>query len=129
MVYPEGTITKDPGLWPMAGKTGAARIALATGRPVLPMAQWGATDVIAPYRRELRLLPRKTMHVRVGEPIDFSDLAGRPLDQATLEIATDRILDAMTQLLSDIRGEQPPTVRFRPGRKHSAEPSTEGGEI
>ena len=31
VVYPEGTITKDPGLWPMVGKTGAARIALATG--------------------------------------------------------------------------------------------------
>lgn len=128
VVYPEGTITRDPGMWPMAGKTGAARIALATGRPVLPMAQWGATDVIAPYKKELRLLPRKTMHVRVGDPIDFSDLAGRPLDQATLEIATDRILDAMTQLLADIRGEQPPAVRFRPSRKHTSESPSEAGE-
>jgi len=128
VVYPEGTITKDPGMWPMAGKTGAARIALATGRPVLPMAQWGATDVIAPYKKELRLLPRKTMHVRVGDPIDFSDLAGRPLDQATLEIATDRILEAMTQLLADIRGEQPPAVRFRPSRKHTSGSPSEAGE-
>lgn len=117
VVYPEGTITKDPNLWPMVGKTGAARIALATGRPVIPMAQWGATDVIRPYKKELRLLPRKTMHVRVGAPVDLSDLAGRPLDQATLEIATTRILDAMTQLLADIRGEQPPVERFRPGRR------------
>lgn len=116
VVYPEGTITKDPNLWPMAGKTGAARIALATGRPVIPMAQWGATEVIRPYKKELRLIPRKTMHVRFGEPVDLSDLAGRPLDQATLEIATTRILDGMTRLLADIRGEQPPAERFRPGR-------------
>ena len=124
VVYPEGTITKDPGLWPMAGKTGAARIALATGRPVIPMAQWGATDVIRPYKKELRLLPRKTMHVRVGKPVDLSDLADRPLDQVTLEIATERILDAMTALLADIRGEQPPAERFRPGRRRSSDTST-----
>ena len=107
VVYPEGTITKEPNLWPMTGKTGAARIALATGRPVIPMAQWGATDVIAPYKKELRLLPRKTMHVRVGPAVDLSDLAGLPLDQATLEIATNRIMDAITGLLADIRDEEP----------------------
>ncbi len=123
VVYPEGTITKDPGMWPMAGKTGAARIALATGRPVIPMAQWGATDVIRPYKKELRLLPRKTMHVRVGARVDLSDLADRPLDQVTLEIATERILDAMTALLADIRGESPPQERFRPGRRRPSDTS------
>ena len=123
VVYPEGTITKEPNLWPMTGKTGAARIALATGRPVIPMAQWGATDVIAPYKKELRLLPRKTMHVRVGPPVDLSDLAGLSLDQATLEIATNRIMDAITGLLADIRDEEPPAERFRPGRRSAA-----GGE-
>ena len=30
-IYPEGTITRDPDGWPMRGKSGAARIALATG--------------------------------------------------------------------------------------------------
>ena len=127
VVYPEGTITKDPELWPMAGKTGAARIALATGRPVIPMAQWGATDVIGPYKKELKILPRKTMHVRVGEPVDLSDLAGRPMDQATLEIATNRILDAMTALLANIRGEQPPVERFRPGRRRPGDDSGGSG--
>ena len=39
MVYPEGTLTRDPDLWPMTGKTGAARIALETGAPVIPMAR------------------------------------------------------------------------------------------
>jgi 1-acyl-sn-glycerol-3-phosphate acyltransferase len=126
VVYPEGTITKDPDLWPMTGKTGAARIALATGRPVIPMAQWGATDVIRPYKKELRLLPRKTMHVRVGKPVDLSDLAGLPLDQATLELATNRIVDAMTRLLADIRDEQPPAERYNPRGRRPAGPAGEG---
>lgn len=114
VVYPEGTITKDPSGWPMAGKTGAARIALATKRPVLPMAQWGATDVMRAYRKELRLLPRKTMHVRVGEPVDLSDFEDLPMDHDTLEAATDRIMDALTAELATIRHEDPPDTRFVP---------------
>ncbi|MCX6413176.1 MAG: lysophospholipid acyltransferase family protein, partial [Actinobacteria bacterium] len=112
VVYPEGTITRDPGLWPMQGKTGAARIALASGRPLLPLAQWGAQDVMPPYRKQLRLFPRKTMHVRIGAPVDLSDLASRPLDADTLHIATDRLMDAMTGLLADIRDESPPKERM-----------------
>ena len=48
-VYPEGTITKDPDGWPMRGKTGAARIALATGCPVIPVGQWGAQEILPAY--------------------------------------------------------------------------------
>src|SRR5206468_1715681 len=42
MFYPEGTVTRDPDLWPMHGKTGAARLALSTGAPVVPIAHFGA---------------------------------------------------------------------------------------
>lgn len=121
VVYPEGTITKDPNHWPMAGKTGAARIGLATGRPVLPMAQWGAMDVMRPYRKELKLLPRKTMHVWVGEPVDLSDLAGEPMTHEILEIASERIMDALTALLAQIRGESPPDHRYVPSRTHESD--------
>lgn len=128
VVYPEGTITKDPNEWPMVGKTGAARIALATGRPVLPMAQWGATDVMRPYRKELRLLPRKTMHVSIGEPVDLSDFADRPMDHDTLEEATDRIMDALSAELAKIRGGESPAHRFVP-EHHGVhtDPSPQGG--
>lgn len=47
-IYPEGTLTRDPNLWPMTGKTGAARIALTTGCPVIPVAQWGPQELLAP---------------------------------------------------------------------------------
>lgn len=112
VVYPEGTITRDPGLWPMQGKTGAARVALATGAPLYPVAQWGAQEVIGPYRKQFRILPRKRMRLSVGEPVDFSDLRGRPMDAETLRIATDRIMDALTDQLAEIRHQSPPTERY-----------------
>ena len=81
-VYPEGTLTRDPQLWPMVGKTGAARIALATRCPVIPVAQWGPQEMLAPYGKRLRLLPRRTMHVRAGRPVDLSDLYDVPMTGA-----------------------------------------------
>ena len=48
LVYPEGRIGLDPGMWPERGKTGTARLALASGAPVVPVAQWGAHEVL-PY--------------------------------------------------------------------------------
>jgi 1-acyl-sn-glycerol-3-phosphate acyltransferase len=112
VIYPEGTITRDEGLWPMTGKTGAARVALATGAPVIPLAQWGAQDVIGPYRSEFRIFPRKTMHVRAGAPVDLDDLRGKPLDTVVLQEATRRIIDAITALLEEIRGEKAPEERY-----------------
>lgn len=106
IVYPEGTITKDPDLWPMKAKTGAARIALTAQRPLIPMAHWGAQEVMGPYRKELKLLPRKTMRVTIGAPVDLSDLYGKPVDADTLQAATDRLMAAITDLLRQIREEE-----------------------
>jgi 1-acyl-sn-glycerol-3-phosphate acyltransferase len=96
----------------MTGKTGAARIALTTGAPVIPVAQWGAQEVIGPYRKEFRILPRKVMRVTAGPPVDLDDLRGRDLDAKTLREATERIVAAITALLEEIRGETAPAERF-----------------
>jgi 1-acyl-sn-glycerol-3-phosphate acyltransferase len=114
VVYPEGTITRDPGLWPMTGKSGAARIALSTGAPVVPVAQWGANHILAPYAKKPRLLPRKTISMKAGDPVDLDDLRGQPLTPAVLREATERIMDALTVLLADLREEEPPATRFDP---------------
>jgi 1-acyl-sn-glycerol-3-phosphate acyltransferase len=116
-VYPEGTLTRDPALWPMVGKTGAARIALTTGCPVIPVAQWGPQEILAPYAKRPHLFPRKTMHVLAGPPVDLSDLHDRPLDAAVLHEATARIMSAITALLEELRGEPAPAERFD-SRKH-----------
>ena len=63
-VYPEGTITKDPDGWPMRGKTGAARIALATGCPVIPIGQWGAQEILPAYTLRPHVFPRRTAPTR-----------------------------------------------------------------
>jgi 1-acyl-sn-glycerol-3-phosphate acyltransferase len=112
--YPEGTITKQPDLWPMVGKTGAARIALTTGCPLIPVAQWGPQDLLAPYARRPNLFPRKVMHITAGPPVDLGDLASQPVTVATLQLATDRLMTAITALLAEIRGEAPPATRFDP---------------
>jgi len=112
VVYPEGTITREPDLWPMSGRTGAARIALAAGVDVVPVAQWGAHEILPPYTTRPRLLPRKTVHVTAGPPVDLDDLRGQALTPALLHEATDRIMDAVTAQLEQIRGEKAPTERF-----------------
>lgn len=113
-IYPEATLTRDPGLWPMTGKTGAARIALETGAPVVPVAQWGPHLVLPPYRKSPSLVPRRTMHLRAGPPVDLTDVVGRPVDAALLAEVTERIMAAITGLLEEIRGERAPAVRFDP---------------
>ncbi len=111
-IFPEGTLTRDPQMWPMTAKTGAARVALMTRCPVIPVAQWGPQEIQGPYARELHLLPRKTMHMLAGPPVDLNDLYDRPLDAATLHEATDRIMDAITAQLEMIRGVRAPVTRF-----------------
>lgn len=113
-VYPEGTITKDPTGWPMRGKTGAARIALETGCPVVPIGQWGAQEILAPYTVRPHLFPRRTARYKVGDPVDLSDLMGAELTNEVLREATNRIMDAITVLVADLRGETPPQDRFDP---------------
>jgi len=133
IVYPEGTITRDPEMWPMVGKTGAARIALETGCPVIPVAQWGAHRLLPPYSKRPHLLPRVTNHVHAGPPVDLSDLQDRPVTTAVLREATDRIMQAIAVQLGEIRGEEPPPVRFDPrvhgvpsiGNPHAPTTSTE----
>jgi len=109
VVYPEGTLTRDENLWPMTAKSGAARIALTTGAPVIPAAQWGPQEVLAPYTKMPKLFPRKTMHVWAGDPVDLDDLRAQPITTATLREATERIMKAITELLAQIRQEQAPT--------------------
>jgi 1-acyl-sn-glycerol-3-phosphate acyltransferase len=116
-VYPEGTLTRDPDQWPMVGKTGAARIALATRCPVIPVAQWGPNEVLEPYGKRPHLLPRKTMRLTAGPPVDLSDLYDKPVTGALLREATDRIMAAITAELETIRGEKAPVERFD-SRKH-----------
>ncbi len=114
VVYPEGTLTRDPDLWPMTGKTGAARIALSSGKPVVPLAHWGAQEIMGPYKKEFHVVPRKRLMVSVGPPVDLDDLREMPPGAEVLREASARIMDAITAQLAFLRRERPPQGRWDP---------------
>lgn len=111
VIYPEGTITRDPELWPMKGKTGAIRLALLTGAPLIPFAQWGAHEVIPPYKLKLKLFPRKTMRINVGEPMDVSKYQDKPISDELIAAATEDLMQRIADLLGELRNETAPTNR------------------
>lgn len=118
-MFPEGTLTRDPALWPMVGRTGVARMALTTGAPVIPVAQWGAQRLLPPYGKVPRLFPRTRMTVVAGPPVDLDEFRGRELDTATLRAATDRIMETLTAMVAEIRGETPPDAPYDMRRQGS----------
>ncbi|MGI5273897.1 lysophospholipid acyltransferase family protein [Nonomuraea sp. CA-218870] len=114
LFYPEGTCTRDPRLWPMTGKTGAARLALETGVKVIPVAHWGAQELLPYGEKRPRLFPRKTFRVTVGEPVDLSKYAGLPPHAPVLRDATADIMAAITEQLAVLRGEKAPETSYDP---------------
>ncbi|WP_036279879.1 lysophospholipid acyltransferase family protein [Microbacterium sp. CH12i] len=115
IVYPEGTLTRDPELWPMRGKSGAVRLALSGDIPLIPMAQWGTQNIMGRYQKGLSVWPpRKRVQVLIGDPVDVSDLKGRASEQSALNEATNRLMNAITALLEELRDEKAPVVRWKP---------------
>jgi len=112
VIYPEGTLTRDPDLWPMAGKSGAARIALATGCPVIPVGQWGAQDILPPYSKKPDVFPRKHLTMKAGDPVVLDDLLALPATTEVVARTTERIMAAITTIVVELRGEAAPTARF-----------------
>ena len=116
VVYPEGTLTRDPGLWPMVGKSGAARIALETGCPVIPVGHWGAHELLPPYSARPRMVPRKHIVMKAGDPVELGDLVAKPHTATEITEATARIMAAIVAIVAELRGEEPPAERFDPRR-------------
>lgn len=110
IVYPEGTITREPELWPMRGKTGAARLALATGVPVIPIVMWGPERMFDPRTKKVGLRPRIPITVTAGPPVDLSRWLGTEPTKATLAEMTDEIMLRLRDLLAEIRGGTPPPI-------------------
>ena len=112
--YPEATVTRDPEEWPMVAKTGVARLALERDIPVVPIAHWGAQRIL-PYGKFVpKFLPRKTVRVAAGPPVDLSEFAGQPMTNAVLRAATNKIMTEVAALLGGLRGQTPPTEFYHP---------------
>jgi 1-acyl-sn-glycerol-3-phosphate acyltransferase len=125
LIYPEGTITRDPDHWPMVAHTGVARLALDTDVPVVPVVHWGTHRVYDHYGRRFRPLPRTEVIVRAGAPVDLSEFRRQPVDRPLLRQATDRVMDGVRRLLAEVREQPAPTAFFDPRQpeQHREHPS------
>lgn len=113
IVYPEGTLTRDPDEWPMRGKAGAVRLALRHNIPLVPVAHWGVQQILPRYKGTFSLFPRKNIEMLVGAPLDLSPWKGRE-DSAALAEATTALMNAIAALVGELRGETPPPDRWDP---------------
>jgi 1-acyl-sn-glycerol-3-phosphate acyltransferase len=118
VIYPEGSLTRDPDLWPMRGKTGAVRMALLADIPLIPVAHWGAQHVMPRYGKKISLFPRKMITVKIGDPVDLSPFRGKGLDPKLLTEATAVLMTEIAKLLGDLRDEPAPAETWDPS-KHS----------
>ncbi|MGB3414939.1 MAG: lysophospholipid acyltransferase family protein [Microbacteriaceae bacterium] len=134
IVYPEGTLTRDPDLWPMRGKTGAVRLARAADIPIIPVAHWGTQDLMPRYTNKIKLLPRKTITVKFGDPYKLSDISSESgaleasetvaegtSDASGLRASTDFVMAQITNILAELRQEEPPAKRWDPAEHGQSE--------
>jgi 1-acyl-sn-glycerol-3-phosphate acyltransferase len=118
VIYPEGSVTRDPAWWPMQARTGVARLALTTDAVVVPVAQWGPQEVHDYHRKKLNLRLRAPADYQVGRPVDLSAQraavrAGAPLSAQLLRETTDLIMTCVRDELAELRGERAP-LAFHP---------------
>ena len=114
-IFPEGRTTRDPNHWPERSKTGAVRLALETGVPIVPIAMVG-THRVMPRKRPLptlikNLILRPDVLVEVGVPIDVKKLIGsdEPTPIRIRELA-DQVMGELVVLVAELRGEAPPEL-------------------
>lgn len=124
VIYPEGTITKQPEGWPMYARTGVARLALENDVPVIPVARWGTRAILDGYHRKFRPFPRHDVITVVGEPVDLSGYRAKPVSSQVLREVTDLLMASVTAMVAEIRGETPPVEVFRPAARN-AEPTAQ----
>jgi 1-acyl-sn-glycerol-3-phosphate acyltransferase len=105
----------------MRGKTGAVRIALEENLPIIPAAHWGTQLVMPRYSKRISFFPRKTIHITFGDPVDLSAFRGQRLDSKVLADATDVVMQSITALVEDLRGETAPATRWDPAKNNQSE--------
>ena len=121
IIYPEGTLTRDPDEWPMRGKFGAVRLALEHDIEIIPMGIWGAQQILPRYSKRLSLFPRKDVRVLIGEPINLAAWKDAPRSSATYAAATNTVMQSITALVSKLRDEPAPEVRWDPAQHGQTE--------
>jgi 1-acyl-sn-glycerol-3-phosphate acyltransferase len=115
-IFPEGTLTRSPDLWPMRGKSGAIRLALETGVPVFPIGQWGSEKVLPQYGSKFRPGFWKPVRILIGDEIDLSNYRKKQLNPDELNDATKLVMQTITELVEELRGEKAPFELWDPAK-------------
>lgn len=106
VVYPEGSVTNRADQLPMKAKIGIGWIALASGQPVVPLAEWGAQDVWQKSGRG-KIEFGRPIWMRAGPAMSFAEDAGKTEDHATLRRVTDDVMATLRQMVGDMQAEYP----------------------
>jgi 1-acyl-sn-glycerol-3-phosphate acyltransferase len=106
VIYPEGTVTKEPDFRPMRAKTGTVRLALAAGVPITPVAVWGGQHV---WQKEGRgdLSFGRPLWARAGEAMDLSAYRHLTNDFDLVRRLTVEVTAALSTLVGSMRAEYP----------------------
>ncbi|MDZ7674143.1 MAG: lysophospholipid acyltransferase family protein [Acidimicrobiales bacterium] len=122
-IYPEGTRSRDGYLH--RGRTGAVRLALRTGAPLVPVGIQG-TDLMQPTGATFPT-PFTSCQVNVGEPIHVTRYLDRQGDRMLLRQLTDEVMFAIAGLSGqeyvDVYAGKP-LPEARPEPEPATEPAT-----
>ena len=124
VVFPEGTLTRDPDQWPMRGKAGAIRLAVELGLPIVPCGQWGVEKVLGNYSKKFRPNPFHVVRVKIGKPMFFRELEGKTPTAQELAAATDTVMHEISTIVGELRGETPPKELWDPTKVGQSEIGT-----
>jgi 1-acyl-sn-glycerol-3-phosphate acyltransferase len=113
-IFPEGSLTREPNQWPMRARTGAIRLAIETGVPIVPMGQWGTEVVMDTYSSKIFPKPWHTVNMVIGKPLDLSKYDGKKLGVEEMVAISDELMIEITKLVEGLRGEKAPAKRFVP---------------
>jgi len=118
VIYPEATITTTDDLTPMQGKTGVARVALASAAPVVPVAVWGS-QWVKPKNRAPVWKWRRLIMLNVGDPMLFPEHAGKQDDREALRDITDRVVAELDRLVRELHKLHPDGPAVPARRDHA----------
>jgi 1-acyl-sn-glycerol-3-phosphate acyltransferase len=96
---PEGTRNKTGRL--IRARAGVVVLALLSGAPILPVANWGGED----FRVNLKRLKRTDFHIRVGEPFRIETNGAKVTNEVRQEIADEMMYRLAALLPGAYRGE------------------------
>ena len=121
VIFPEGTLTRDPDQWPMRGKAGAIRLAVELGLPIVPCGQWGVEKVLGNYSKKFRPNPFHVVRVKIGKTMFFPELEGKTPTAQELADATDKVMREISAIVGELRGETPPAQLWDPTKVGQSE--------